>query len=201
MLRQQMKNISVTEINRDIYQAEKAQDKANNDLDTATRDRDVAKDRIQDMRDKLDNIETELMNYPPEDLKSHIEALKKKTEQNRETARDALKAAGSAVDQTTSTKPLDNVMKLFELLRQKNSNQTTQDEAAQRLTTIRDEAETMRRHVEDKLRQIQDIEKKIQQLIKNKENKAAEVSSLLDIVDSLRREISKRAEGYASCTS
>lgn len=48
---------------------------------------------------------------------------------------------------------------------------------------------------------LSDLEKKIQQLIKSKEDKAAEVSTLLDTVDSIRREISKRAETYPTCTA
>ncbi|KAM6926955.1 laminin subunit beta-4 [Lycodopsis pacificus] len=196
------KNIDVTEISRDIYEAEKAQNKANDDLDTDSQDRDVAKDRIQDMTDKLDDIETKLMNRRPEDLQDEIEALKRKTEQNREMAREAKEAADSALNQTTDTKlELDDVMKLFELLNQKKSNQTVEDEAGERLRKMMEEAEKIKEQVEDKLLQLQDLEEKIQKLIKNKEDKAAEVSMLLETVNSLQKEISRRAEGYASCTS
>lgn len=201
-LKERTKNVDVTEINRDIYEAEKAQDKANDDLDTASQDRDMAKDQIQDMKDKLDDIETKLMNRRPEDLQDDIEALKRKTEQNRKTAREAREAANSALNQTTDTEPeLDDLMKLFELLKQKNLNQTVQGEAGELLKNITEEAEKMEKEVEDKLRQIQDLEEKIQQLIKNKGDKAAEVSMLLDTADSLRQEISKRAKVYVSCTA
>ncbi|XP_039664896.1 laminin subunit beta-4 [Perca fluviatilis] len=201
-LKERTKNIDVTEISRDISGAEKAQDKANNNLDAASRDRDMTKDRIQDMKDKLDDVETKLMNRRPKNLQDEIEALKEKTEQNKEMARDAQEAADSALNQTTDTEPeLEDVMKLFELLKQKNSNQTVQSEAGERLKNIVEEAEKMKKQVEDKLQQIQDLEQKIQKLIQNKEIKVAEVSMLLDTVDSLRREISKRAEGYISCTT
>ncbi|TDH10018.1 hypothetical protein EPR50_G00093320 [Perca flavescens] len=201
-LKERTKNIDVTEISRDISGAEKAQDKANNDLDAASRDRDMTKDRIQDMKDKLDDVETKLMNRQPKNLQDEIEALKEKTEQNKEMARDAQEAADSALNQTTDTEPeLEDVMKLFELLKQKTSNQTVQSEAGERLKNIVEEAEKMKKQVEDKLQQIQDLEQKIQKLIQNKEIKAAEVSMLLDTVDSLQREISKRAKGYITCTT
>lgn len=45
--------------------------------------------------------------------------------------------------------------KLFEFLKQKKENQTVEDEAEERLKNIVDEAETLKRQVEDKLRLIQ----------------------------------------------
>lgn len=48
---------------------------------------------------------------------------------------------------------------------------------------------------------LSELEEKIQRLLKSKEDKAAEVSKMLDTVDSLKKDIAKRAEVYASCTS
>lgn len=48
------------------------------------------------IKDKLDDIETKLMNRQHENLLNEIEALKKKTEQNQEMARDAQEAATSS---------------------------------------------------------------------------------------------------------
>ncbi|XP_049929321.1 laminin subunit beta-4 [Epinephelus moara] len=201
-VKERAKNIDVTEIKKDIYQAERAQDKANDDLDAATLDRDVAKDRLRIVRDKLDDAARKLLKRQPQNLQDQIKDLKKKTDQNRLMAVDALASAVDAFKQSTDTKPeLDEVRKQFELLQQKSSNQTGQDDAAERVKKIKDEAEKMKKEVEDKLQQIQDLEKKIQQLIKSKEDKAAEVSTLLDTVDSIRREISKRAETYPTCTA
>lgn len=53
------------------------------------------------IKDKLDNIETKLMDPRREDLQNQIEALKKKTEQNRKMAKDAREAANSALKNTT----------------------------------------------------------------------------------------------------
>ncbi|XP_039988567.1 laminin subunit beta-4 [Xiphias gladius] len=200
-LKERTTDTDVTEISRGIYEAERAQDKANNDLETASRDGEITKDLIQDIKDKLDNTETKLMNRRPDDLQNEIEALKKKTGQNREMAREAREAAESALDTTDTETELDDVVKLFEVLKQKNSNQTVQGEVGDRLKNIMEEAENMKRLVEDKLRQIQGLEEKIQQMIRSKEEKSAEVSMLLETVNSLRQEISKRAEGYTSCTS
>uniref|UniRef100_A0A3Q3JWY3 Laminin, beta 4 n=1 Tax=Monopterus albus TaxID=43700 RepID=A0A3Q3JWY3_MONAL len=137
------KDVDVTEISRDIYEAEKAQDKANDVLESASQDRTTTKDR------------TKLMNGRPEDLQNETEALKKKTEQNREMAREAREAADSALNETADAgMELDGVMKLFEGLKQRNSTPTLQGEASERLRNIMQEVETMRRRVEDKLTQI-----------------------------------------------
>ncbi|XP_040894125.1 laminin subunit beta-4 [Toxotes jaculatrix] len=197
-LKDKTKDINTTEISRDIYKAEEAQNKANNNLETASGDRDMIKDRIRDIKDKLGDAETKLTAHRPEHLQRDIEALKKKSEQNREMAREAQEAARNATDAKTE---LDDVMERFKVLKQRNANQTDQGEAGERLKNITKEAENLRRQVEDRLRQIQGLEEKIQQLIRSKEEKSAEVSRLLETVDSLRQEISRRAEGYASCTS
>lgn len=133
---------------------------------------------------------------------------------------------------------------MFELLKQKNANQTDQAEAGKRLKDIVEQAEKMKREVQDKFTRIQgisfifsllndhhdrevtsvsyatvvvcaivqnnadlcvfcvsELEEKINQLTKKKEDKAAEVSTLLETADSLRKEIAKRAEEYTTCTS
>lgn len=50
---------------------------------------------------------------------------------------------------------MKDVIKNFELLRQKNANQTIQGEAAERLKKIMEEATKMKKEVEDKLGKIQ----------------------------------------------
>lgn len=50
---------------------------------------------------------------------------------------------------------LEDVNKQFELLKQKNVNQTIQGEAGERMKNIVEQAEKIKRQVEDKLRQIQ----------------------------------------------
>ncbi|CAK6979151.1 laminin subunit beta-4 [Scomber scombrus] len=201
-LKEQTKNIDMKKISQDIYEAEKAQSKANDDLETASEDKDMAKDRIREITDKLGDIETKLMSPRPKELLDDIDALKRKTDQNREQAEEAKEASDSATDSSKDAETeLDNVRKQFEVLKQEKGNQTVQDEAGKRLKNIVDEVEMLRRQVEDKQRLIEDVEKKIQQLISSKQQKAAVVAGLLKQVDDLRQEISKRAEGYINCSS
>ncbi|CAJ1055766.1 laminin subunit beta-4 [Xyrichtys novacula] len=201
-LRERAKNIDVTEISKDIYDAERAQDKANNNLETASEDSETTKDFVQNIKDKLDDIESKLMNRRPEDLKEEIEELKNKTEQNKNRTEEVREAAERALNRTADTQPeMDDVLKLFELLKEKNSSAEGQSETGERLKKILDEADAMKKQTEDKLSQIQDLEKKIHQLIKNKEEKAEEVSKLLETAEELRKEISKRSEEYAACTA
>lgn len=45
----------MTEISRNIYEAEKAQDRANNDLDTASGNTDMIRNQVQDV--KIQNLQ------------------------------------------------------------------------------------------------------------------------------------------------
>lgn len=54
VFRNRTKNINATEISEDIYKAEKAQNKANDDLERSSRDRDTSRRRVQDV--KMSNI-------------------------------------------------------------------------------------------------------------------------------------------------
>ncbi|XP_026221368.1 laminin subunit beta-4 isoform X2 [Anabas testudineus] len=201
-LKEQTKEADVREIIRDIDEEKEVQDKANADLESASRDANKTRDQIQKIKEKINKIEPKLMNCQPEDLQNNIKALTKKTEQNKEMARDAQEAAESALNTTSDTEAdLDDVMKQFDVLKQKKWNQAFQGEAAARLKNIMDEVKNMKRQVDDKLRQILDLEQRILQLINRKQQKSAEVSSLLEVVDSLQQEISRRAEVFAKCTS
>ncbi|KAL4003909.1 fumarate hydratase, class II [Sarotherodon galilaeus] len=199
-LKEQMENTDVRKIIQDIYEADKAQDKANNLLERVSRNKDETKDRIRDAKVTLDNIEARLM-IQTEDLWKETEAMKDKTEENREAAREAREAAESAFNMTADAEmELNDVMKQFEVLKQKQQNQEVEGQAAGRLKNIMMEAEDMKRQVEDKLQQIQDMEQKIQQLLHRRNQKAAEVSDLLEAAESIRQEISTQAQVYTECT-
>lgn len=49
--RNRTKSIDVTQISRDIYEAERAQDKANDDLEAASRNTDVTRNQVADVRE------------------------------------------------------------------------------------------------------------------------------------------------------
>ncbi|XP_014187088.1 laminin subunit beta-4 [Haplochromis burtoni] len=197
-LKEQMENTNVKKIIQDIYEADKAQAKANNLLERASRNKDETKDRIQDAEDTLDNIEARLM-IQTKDLQKEIEAMKDKTEENRETAREAREVAESALNMTTDAETeLSDVTKQFEVLKQNQQNQEVKGQVDGRLKSIMMEAEDMKRQVEDKLQQIQDMEQKIQQLLHRRNQKAAEVSDLLETAETIRQEISTQV--YTECT-
>uniref|UniRef100_A0A3P8X1D7 Laminin subunit beta 4 n=1 Tax=Cynoglossus semilaevis TaxID=244447 RepID=A0A3P8X1D7_CYNSE len=91
-------------------------------------------------------IEVKLMTDRPEDLRKEVELLKKKTQQNRDVADEALQTADAALNSTDT---------LFEVLKLKNSTGVVPGEAEERVRKIKEEAENMRKLVEDKLVQIQ----------------------------------------------
>ncbi|KAM3872975.1 laminin subunit beta-4 [Diretmus argenteus] len=195
-----IKDIDVTEITKAIYEAERAQDNVTEDLEEAGRNKDMVKDQIKDIKEKLDDIEKSLNNSHPKSKLDEIEALKNKTEMNGNQSKEAQEAADSAsADATDAQTELEEVKNLFDLLKERNSNVTLQEEATERLKNITMEAEEIKKQVEDKLGQIEDLEEKIQSLIRSKEEKANEVSMLLEMVDSLRKEFTTRTEGYNTC--
>lgn len=199
-LKNRTKNINVSDITKDIYDAEKAQDKANDNLDKSSRNIDMINNTLQDMKDKLDDAETKLMEKQPEDLKNEIEAVKNKTEQNREMAEEAREAAESALNNAMDTIPdLQEVLEQFEILKQKKANQTEENEASKRLKDLTQEAEELKKEMENKLQQIEDLEKWIEELNKNGADKAAEVAELLKKAESLQNDISARVSWYLKC--
>ncbi|KAM6937856.1 laminin subunit beta-4 [Xenentodon cancila] len=209
VLKMHTEDLNVKEINRNLFDADKAQNKANDNLERVFNDNNTANKQIQEAEVKVDNIEAKLMNQSG-DLMTNIDAVKRKTQQNREMAREAREHAESAFTETTDAQKLGDVVMQFEDLQQKYLNHTVQGEAADRLKNILKEAEDTKRRVEDKLKQLQasvlylclpDLERKIKQLLERKKQKATEVSELMETVDSLQKEISTRAETYATCTS
>lgn len=128
--RERTEKMDATEIIRDIYDAEKAQEKANNDLERANSNTEMAHDQLNDVKyakhfqyphlsvvgvfkqdlfgmfqieNKLDNTWRRLIDRRPEYLQKDIESLKNKTEQNRKMARDAREAADSALQNAVDT--------------------------------------------------------------------------------------------------
>ncbi|XP_037552180.1 laminin subunit beta-4 [Nematolebias whitei] len=198
-LKEKTKTIDADAIGRDVSAADRAVNKAHDILTAAGRDKVQAQDQIKDVEDKLDHIETKLMNQSEDLLKDYI-TLKNKTEQNRAMAREAREAADIALN-ITDQMDLQDIMTQFEILKQKHTNATVEDEAADQLQKILKEAKDMQTQVEEKLQQMTDLEQKIQQLLDLKKQKAAEVSGLLGTVDSLQKEIVTQAERYQTCSS
>ncbi|XP_072291696.1 laminin subunit beta-4 [Eucyclogobius newberryi] len=199
-LKARTKGIDVSDIQKDIYAAEKAQDKANDDLDAASLDRDTIRDQLQEMNDKLDEVEAKATERRLGDLKDEIEAVKNKTEQNRELAEEATEEAESALGDALDALPdLKDVVDKFDLLKDKKLNQTQDGEAAERLVEMKKEAEVLKKEVEDKLLQIEDLERWIRALDQRGQDRVAEVDELLKRAESLRDVISRRAEEYVKC--
>ncbi|XP_055365504.1 laminin subunit beta-4 isoform X2 [Betta splendens] len=195
-------NAEMTKVGRDIKESKEELAKALIDLKPVSRDRETNRNQVHKIKDMLDKMDTKLMMNQPEDLQKHTEVLMKKTEQNRETARYAKKNSESALATATDTDALlEDVMKQFQVLKQKSWNQTFQTDTVERLKNIVNEVENMTKQVDDNLRQILGLEQRILQLIMIKQHKSAEVFSLLGIADSLHQEISRRAKVYANCAS
>ncbi|KAK0144068.1 Laminin subunit beta-4 [Merluccius polli] len=201
-LKNKSKNIDVKDITEALYAADRAQDKANNDLEDGINMTSMIKDQITDVQQKLDKAEGAMMSgRPPGELQEEIEALKNKTEMNREQAREAKAAADDAVyDAEDAKAELEKVEKKFKDLKDKNTQQNAENEAGELLKNITRKAKNLKEEVESKLEQIKDLERRIQDSINSKEEKANEVAMLLDTVEKVRKYISKKVQDYY-CTT
>ncbi|XP_028304206.1 laminin subunit beta-4 isoform X2 [Gouania willdenowi] len=200
-LRDRTKDVDIKDISRNLYEAEHAQDKANDALEASSNDRDTAKDLITNVEDRLTDIEDKLTKRPG-DLLNEIRVVKLKVEDNRQTATDAKESAQTALDTATDTQgELAAVVREFEDLKQKRQIQTGQSEAEKRLNDMVKEAEDVKKKVEERLRRIQDLEQRMELLEEQKQQRAADVLKLLEEAEFLRQAISSQAEAYASCST
>ncbi|KAM9375661.1 laminin subunit beta-4 [Pholidichthys leucotaenia] len=183
-----------------IYEADRVQSEASDLLDRASRDGDQVRGvLLLQTEEFLDDVEAKLQNFLA-GLLDQIQSVKNKSESNREAAREARDAAEDALSHADHARTeLGDVLRLFEDLKQNPLNETSGGEAAERLEKIRQEAEDLRRDVEQKLLLIFDVEQKILQLHERKKQKSDEVSELLKRVEELRNDIVAAAEKSVSC--
>ncbi|XP_067090683.1 laminin subunit beta-4 [Osmerus mordax] len=199
-IKNRTKNIDVKDIKKAIYDAENAQDKAAKDLEDAKDSKNMTQTQITEIETKLNETEAKLNTARLQDLPEEIEALKKKMEMNREQAKEAKRAADKALaDAKDAETGVQEVEDLFKELKEKNTNQDLEDIASTRLKNITMEAEKLRKDVADKMQNIEDLEGKILNFIKSKEDKANEVSMLLETVETLRKAIASRIDNYITC--
>lgn len=84
-----------------------------------------------------------------------IEALKKKTEMNREQAEQAKADVITALGSATNTKEdLEKVIALFDKLKEGNTNQDSNEVVIEHLKNITMEAEKITKYLQDKIQQI-----------------------------------------------
>lgn len=201
-LKNRTKNIDVSDIRKDMADAEKAQDKASDSLKEAEDNKDMFIDQLKEIPKILNNTESKLNSTNLQDLIKKVDALKTKTEMNREQATEAkAKANGALNDAAEAATAFQEVKDLFDVLKGRATNQTSQNTANERLANIKMEAEKFKKEVENKMQQIDDLEKRIQDLILSKKDKADEVDLLLKEAEKLRDDIASRVEYYVICKS
>ncbi|KAM6973327.1 laminin subunit beta-4 [Aplochiton taeniatus] len=201
-LKNRVSNIDVSEIKKDIAAAEKAQDKASDDLKDAQDNKDMFMDQLKDIAKIQDNTESKLNSTNLQAMINEIDALKRKTEMNRAQAAGAKAEADVALDDAAeAATALNEVQEQFDVLKERAANHTNQDTANQRLTNIKMEAEKLKKEVENKIQLVDELEKRIKDLILSKEDKAKEVELLMKEVEQLRDQLLTRAEYYIICKS
>ncbi|KAJ8269152.1 hypothetical protein COCON_G00117590 [Conger conger] len=194
------KKIDVGDIKKAIEDAEKAQDKVKRNLEQAKRDKDTIDNKLKEIERKLKNTEISLDPKKIKDLLDATEALKNKTEMNRQQAKEAKAAADTAqADAKDLEKDLKNVTDLFETLKKMGTNQSSNAEVDERLKNITMQAEDLAKEVQDKTKKADDLEKKIEDLLKLKSEKADEVEKLLESAEKLKKEIADMALVYSDC--
>uniref|UniRef100_A0A3Q3WS10 Laminin, beta 4 n=1 Tax=Mola mola TaxID=94237 RepID=A0A3Q3WS10_MOLML len=174
-------------------QAEDLQDRLNTTMDAFEREKNKTKELIQRAKDYLlDEM------VPPEDIEKMARAV---LDIQLPRSPDQIRAM------------IDDINNLLSNISNFQSNLKNLGESAKTAQDLLWKAQKIK-SVSDNIKQLtyrityiclcsmlSELEEKIRRLIKGKEDKAAEVSMLLDMVDSLKKDIAKRAEVYVSCTS
>ncbi|KAL0968579.1 hypothetical protein UPYG_G00268800 [Umbra pygmaea] len=201
-IRDRAKGIDVTDIKKNMEDAENTLNTTEQDLVKAKESNGKTFKLIDEIEKKLNNSETNLNSTRPKEMLMEAIVLKNKTELNREQAKLAKDEADSALlNATDAEKELEEVTRLFNILKEGNTTHDNNDVANERLKNITMEAEKIQKDLTDKFQQITDLENKIQDLINKKEDKAKEVTSLLNEVEEIQRNISLRVAQYSACNT
>ncbi|XP_053741447.1 laminin subunit beta-4 isoform X1 [Synchiropus splendidus] len=188
----------VEEIRRDVYDAEDAQNKANDGLEAASRDTAAIQEAIKEITQKLDDIDVKMKEDKTVKLQDTIKDLKTKTKESVQKIRDAKDTAQSALElQQESMADVAEVIRKFEALEQMNKNQ--QSGAEEQLRDILNETKNLKQLLEDKLLLVEEMDQRMNQLIRARDEKQAELGTFLQTLENLQKEIIKRAEEYAAC--
>lgn len=108
-------------------------------------------DQAKTAQDLLENA----LDIRPPEMLEEIEALKKKTEMNREQAEQAKADVITALGSATNTKEdLEKVIALFDKLKEGNTNQDSNEVVIEHLKNITMEAEKITKYLQDKIQQI-----------------------------------------------
>ncbi|KAJ8002829.1 hypothetical protein DPEC_G00163040 [Dallia pectoralis] len=199
-IRDRATGINVTDIQNTMQDAADTLLAVEMDLQKTKENNDTVFNIVEQIEKKLNNSETNLESARPTELLDQINALKNKTEMNREQAKQADTEANTALDTATGAeKDLDEVTRLFNLLKEGNRTQDNNEVANERLKNITMEAKKLQNDLENKLQQIDDLEKIIMDTLKKQEDKANEVDLLLNEVEELQANISSSVAKYITC--
>ncbi|XP_034144339.1 laminin subunit beta-4 [Esox lucius] len=199
-VRDRAKGIDVTDIKNRMEDATNTQRKVERGLEKIKQSNDTVFSIIEETEKKINNSETNLKSTRPTELLKEINALKNKTEMNREQTKQAQADANTALDTSADAeKDLEEVTRLFNMLKEGNTTQDNNDVANERLKNITMEAKKLQNDLEDKLQQIDELEKMIKDSIKTQEDQADTVAMLLNEVTEIKANISSRVEGYFTC--
>uniref|UniRef100_A0A8C4RHI6 Laminin subunit beta-1 n=1 Tax=Erpetoichthys calabaricus TaxID=27687 RepID=A0A8C4RHI6_ERPCA len=195
-------SVDPTEAKTAIEEANNANARANESIKKIQDKVQEINENIDETEEKLNTSEDSLMDIMNRlgNLSRDIEQLRNKTEQNRQMAEDVKLSAEDALGNATEIeKDFKTAVTLYEILKSKQKGQGVSKEAQEKAEKLRKEAEDLAKDIADKMQTLAELEDKIKELIKNKEEKANEVSELEAIVKSIRDEIIEKGIGYSTC--
>ncbi|KAI4872139.1 hypothetical protein NFI96_031073 [Prochilodus magdalenae] len=196
------KQIDVSEIQKNLNDTARLQEKIRQDLNIAEDNRNITTTNLNQSMTKLQNAEENLKLASTKKLLDVVADLKNKTAVNQDQAAKAKAAADAALSNATdANKDLEDAIEQFRNLTEKRRNQASNKEANERLNNIKTEAENMAKDIEDKLKQIEVLEKKIQDSLQNKEKKMKELEALRLEAEICKNYIAEKVEYYLQCST
>ncbi|XP_075455855.1 laminin subunit beta-4 isoform X2 [Ascaphus truei] len=192
------------EIRNNLNNAENTQKRTTAALKRLNNDIQEIRKKLSQAKTKADMTDDKLKAI--KDLHSQLETkiaeLQDKMLQNREQATDAQKGAESALKEATeSENSLNNLMKKYDLLKEKLKKKDIPPEILERLEKLKEDAKDLSNEIDSKFKRISDLEMKIDDLNEINQDKADQLKQLEEQVIGLKNNILEQENKHATCKS
>ncbi|XP_005744725.1 laminin subunit beta-2 isoform X1 [Pundamilia nyererei] len=197
----------MTNITKEALKAsEKAIEKAQAALKEAHNNLNSTRNATAEVEGKLVSLDTKQMDVMMRlmNLSKEVEALKNKTEQNRQMAIEAKALADNATDLTSSLEQsLNNTEKQYRELQMKIESlggvSGGLKDINQRVKDLKEDAEKWLKNATSGIRELDELEEKFKNNERRMEKQRLELDKLKDNATSVRDEIRHRVQNYNTC--
>ncbi|XP_062396596.1 laminin subunit beta-2 [Sardina pilchardus] len=196
---------AVNDTKNALSAAEKAIEKAKNATEVAMNNLNSTREATAMVEDNLTDLERKQMDAMMRlaRLSEEIEALRNKTELNREMAKEAKAHANNATEATDALKEdMTKAEELYDELTKKvdSLGGSATGNINQRAKDMKKEAEDLLKKATTSLEKLKNLEKKFKKNERRMQEQRDDLLTLEQNVTKVREQIRERAQGYSTCT-